>query len=96
MFGEFNENLIKVESPCGVEKNFKLEMCINLFCRPESFNMNISHQLFYYKITFVNSQHENTNSKSDFVQKTGLKCSFLRFLAYKINLTHIWYEEFNY
>ena len=27
------------------------------FCIPESFNTNISHQLFDYKITFVNSQH---------------------------------------
>ena len=26
----------------------------------ESFNTNILHQLFYYKITFVNSQHLNT------------------------------------
>ena len=29
----------------------------------EIFNTNILHQLFDYKITFVNSQHENTNSK---------------------------------
>ena len=31
--------------------------------------MNISHQLFDYTITFVNSQHENTNSRDDFVLK---------------------------
>ena len=36
---------------------------------PESFNTNISRQLFDYKITFVNSQRENTNSKGDFVLK---------------------------
>ena len=30
---------------------------------PESFNTIVSHQLFDYK----NSQHENTNSKDDFV-----------------------------
>ena len=36
---------------------------------PESFNTNISHQLFDYKITFKNLQHEHTNSKSDFVLK---------------------------
>ena len=31
---------------------------------PESFNANIS-----YKITFMNSQHKNTNSKGNFVLK---------------------------
>ena len=37
---------------------------------PESFNSNkISHQLFDYRITFVNSQHQKTNSKGDFVLK---------------------------
>ena len=36
---------------------------------PESFNTNILHQRFDYKITFVNSQLENPNSKGDF----GLK-----------------------
>ena len=30
---------------------------------PVSFNTNISHQLFDYKITLVSIQHENTNSK---------------------------------
>ena len=39
-------------------------------CIPENFNTNISHQLFDYTITFVNSQHWNTNSKGDFVLKT--------------------------
>ena len=34
-----------------------------LICMPESFNTNISHQFFDYKITFVNSQRENTNLK---------------------------------
>ena len=33
--------------------NFKL----TFFCIPESFDMNISDQLFYYTITFVNSHH---------------------------------------
>ena len=31
--------------------------------------MNISHQFLDYKITYVNSQHESTNSKGDFVLK---------------------------
>ena len=34
----------------------------HILCVPESFNMNISHQLFDYKITFVNLQREITNS----------------------------------
>ena len=29
----------------------------------------ISYQLFGYKINFVNTQHEKTNSKGDFVLK---------------------------
>ena len=32
-------------------------------------NINISHQLFDYKIFFVNSQVESTNSNVDFVLK---------------------------
>ena len=39
----------------------------NIICIPESFNTNISHQIFANKITFVNSQCENTNSKGDFI-----------------------------
>jgi hypothetical protein len=31
----------------------------------ESFNTNISHQLFDYTKTFVNLQHKNTNLKGD-------------------------------
>ena len=38
-------------------------------CIPESLNMNILHQLFDYKITFVNSQRENINKKGDMVLK---------------------------
>ena len=42
------------------------------------YNTNISHELFHSKITFVNSQHENTiTNKSDFDQyiSTGDKKS---------------------
>ena len=39
------------------------------FCIQESFNTNISHQFFDYKITFVDSKCENTNSKDDIVLK---------------------------
>ena len=46
-----------------------------MFCIPESFNKNSSHQLFDYKITFENSKYENTNSKGNFVLETGLKRS---------------------
>ena len=42
---------------------------INYVCIPESYNQNILHQLFNYKITFWNSQLENTNSKDDFEHK---------------------------
>ena len=55
--------------------NIRCENTISLHT-PESFNTNILYQLFYYKITFVNSQHENTNSEGDFVSyKTDLKIS---------------------
>ena len=40
-----------------------------IVCIPERFNTNISHKLFDYKITFVNSQQENTNSNGDYVLK---------------------------
>ena len=51
---------------------------------PEIFNTTISHQLFEYIITFVNSQNENKNSKGDFVLKHGLKeGSFSNFLVNK-------------
>ena len=38
-------------------------------CKPESFNTYISHQLFEYEITCVNSQHENLHSIGNFVLK---------------------------
>ena len=49
--------------------NFDSYLCTqyNIICIPVSFNKNISQKLFDYKITFVNSQHENANSKCDFV-----------------------------
>ena len=50
---------------------------IKSICIPESFNTNISYQLFDYKITFINSQHENTNSNGDFCnQKLFLNVHF--------------------
>ena len=44
----------------------------------ERFNTNISHQLFDYRITFMNSQCENTNSKGDFVLKNRFETSVLK------------------
>ena len=41
----------------------------NTLCIPESYNMKISYQLFDFKVTFVNSQHKNTNSEGEFVLK---------------------------
>ena len=47
----------------------KQNAAFNIFCIPESFSKNISHQIFDYKITFVYSQLENTHPKGDFVLK---------------------------
>ena len=55
-------------------------------CIPESFNTNISLQLFDYIMTFV-------SSKGDFVpKKTVLNVRFKDFWFKKINLTQIWYS----
>ena len=62
-------------------------------CTPESYNKDISYQLFDYKITSVNSQCENTNSKGDFVLKKRFEMFILKIT--KFNLTQIWYDEFN-
>ena len=43
-----------------------------------SCDTNISHPLFDYKITFENSQHENTNSKGDFVLKNRFQAFILK------------------
>ena len=62
-------------------------------CIPERFNTNISQQFFDYKITFVNSQRENTNSKGDFV----LNNQFTKDFWYtKINLsqTDLVYQKY--
>ena len=42
---------------------------VNNICILECYFTNISHKLFGHKITFVNSQHNNTNSKGDFLLK---------------------------
>ena len=60
------------------------------FCISKSFNTNISHQLFDYIINFVNSQHEKTNSKVDFV------LVFKNCWYTKLNLTNTYLvAEFN-
>ena len=56
---------------------------------------SISHQLFYFKITFVNSQHEETSSKDCLNKKTGLNILFKNFRYTKINMNPIWHGEFN-
>ena len=52
---------------------------------PESFDTNITHQLFDYKRILVNSQRENTNSKSDtkinMSQKYILKSFNINFIS---------------
>ena len=63
---------------------------------PESFNTNISHQLFDYKITSVNSQHYTTQLKKVILySKLVLKVRFKDFWYTKINLNQIWHDEFN-
>ena len=54
-------------------KIFLLKNGINTFRIPESFNINISHQFFDYKITFVNSHRDNTNLNGDFVLKNRVE-----------------------
>ena len=67
---------LKGSNHCKYENNnnsrqvqtFNVKIC-NTLCLPESFNTNNYTKLFDYKITFVNSQHKNTYSKSGFVLK---------------------------
>ena len=49
-----------------------LKNMLKYFYIPESFSTNISHQLFDYKITFVNSQHETQIPKVILLSKTDL------------------------
>ena len=58
---------------CIVQYNEHKYICI-----PKRFNINISHQLLDYKITFVNLQHEKTNSKGDLVQKIRFETFVLK------------------
>ena len=51
-----SNTILKDRNLCGL-------LTFNIFCIPESFNTNISHKFVDYKVTFVNSQHENINSK---------------------------------
>ena len=48
-------------------------MFIKLICVPESFKISILYQFLYYKITFVNDKHTQTNLKGYFKVKTGFK-----------------------
>ena len=61
-----NNKLNSIENKLFIIRYFK--MYYN-FCAPDIFNTKISHQFFEYKITFVKSQPEKTNSKG-FVLKT--------------------------
>ena len=49
--------------------------------------MNILHQLFDYKITFVNSECENLNAKGDFVLKNGFETFVLMVSGIQKNLS---------
>ena len=50
---------------------------LKLFCIPERL-YHISHQLFNYKIAFVNLHRKNTNSKGNFVQENRFKTLVLK------------------
>ena len=67
----------------------------NVICISESFNTNISQQFFYNKITCVNSQHKNTNSKDDFVLKPSLNVHLKDFLYIQKYLLLLPYDNFN-
>ena len=55
------------------------ETSLYVVCMPESFNTNISHQLFNYKINnLCESQPENIKSKGDFVLKKWFKIFVLK------------------
>ena len=64
VFPDLFKNTRNISFPIN---SFFTILSYNSFCITESFDTNISHKLFDYKIIFVNSQYENTNSK------TGLK-----------------------
>ena len=56
---------------------------ISLPCIPKSFKMSISHQLFDYKIIFVNSQRENMNLNDNFVLNNRFKTFVLKISGIK-------------
>ena len=73
---------------CGSSTIYIYVHTYNPFCNQESFNTNISHQLFDYKITFGNSQHWNTKFKRLFcTQKPVLNDRLKDFYYTKINLS---------
>ena len=57
----------------------------NSFCIPESFDANISHQLFDYKITFIIREHKFKNRFETFILKISG--------GNKKNPTQIQYDE---
>ena len=70
------------------------ELIMKLYCIPEIFNTNISHQFLNYKKTCVNSEHVNTNSKGDFcaLKPSVIYNIFKRFLVYKkMRVKNIYY-----
>ena len=75
--------MLSIHKDYCVFKNLVWNVHIKYMCIPESFNTVT--RFSNTKITFANSQHENTNSKGDFVLKTGFKCFFFFF----------WYKDTN-
>ena len=78
-FGFFKDNIAY-----WLSSAFEIRHVITI-CIPESFNVNTEYfkPVFEYKITFVNSQHENTNTK---LEKSGVK---------KTNLSQQYDDSYN-
>ena len=69
-----NHNFDKKDVSSGLWREQKSSELVIFFVNQKASIQK--HQLFDYKITYVISQHDNTNSKSDFVLKTSFKRSF--------------------
>ena len=64
-------------------------------CILESFNTNMSHKFFYYKITLVKSRHKNISFKGNFGLKPVLDFSFIYFWYRKVILKKHAHTQFN-
>ena len=61
----------KREKQYHTKVDFGIPLIFNTFCIPENYNTNISHQLFDYTLTFLNSKHRTQIQKVILYSKTG-------------------------